>query len=250
NVDPPAQILHLENLGSGLFGWTAEIQTDSGGNWLSVTPISGQSPATITVSVNTAGVPAGAHTATITFFATAGTNVSNSPQVVRVGLTIGGAPEVNDNGAANGASFLADGNISPGAIVSMFGSNFSSSTANADFVPVFQSQADSGPEPRLVLPTALAATQVFVNGSLAPLFFVSPTQINFQLPTDVTGNSVDIQVAFSGVRGVPRSIHISPVAPGIFTQNQRGTGAGAILNQNSTMNSAQNPADVGSTISI
>lgn len=46
--------------------WTASVSTAEGGDWLSVTPTSGASPATLSVSVNAAALNAGAHNGSIT----------------------------------------------------------------------------------------------------------------------------------------------------------------------------------------
>jgi uncharacterized protein (TIGR03437 family) len=43
---------------------------------------------------------------------------------------------------------------------------------------------------------------------------------------------------------------LAPAAPGIFTANQDGTGQGAVLNENFSANSAQNPEARGATIQI
>src|SRR5436853_7442197 len=72
----------------------------------------------------------------------------------------------------NGASF--ESGVVRGSIVSMFGSNLAQSTESAKHLP---------------LPTTLAGTTVVV-GDLeleAPLYFVSPGQINFQLPFEALG---------------------------------------------------------------
>src|SRR5437588_11625131 len=72
----------------------------------------------------------------------------------------------------NGASFEAG--VPRGCLVSIFGSKLAQSTASASILP---------------LPKKLAGTVVTV-GDLeleAPLYFVSPGQINFQLPFDAVG---------------------------------------------------------------
>ena len=48
----------------------------------------------------------------------------------------------------------------------------------------------------------------------------------------------------------PDRIRVVDAAPGIYTLTQTGTGQGAILNQNSTINSANNPESVGNIIQI
>ena len=74
-------------------------------------------------------------------------------------------PSLSSNSTVNGASFTNI--ISPGAIVSTFGTGLSSSLMSAAGVP---------------LPTALGDTSITFNGIAAPLFFVSNGQIDAQAP--------------------------------------------------------------------
>jgi len=60
----------------------------SGGSWLTVTPTSGPTPATLKVSANTTGLAAGTYKGTITITSS---SASNSPQTVPVTLTITGS---------------------------------------------------------------------------------------------------------------------------------------------------------------
>jgi uncharacterized protein (TIGR03437 family) len=49
---------------------------------------------------------------------------------------------------------------------------------------------------------------------------------------------------------VPETITVAAARPAIFTTNEQGTGQGAIRNQNSSPNSASNPAARGSVVQI
>ena len=66
---------------------TAAVTTPPGGNWLFVSPSAEifSTPATLTVSVNTTGLPEGTYSGTITI---ASSTASNSPQLVPVSLTV------------------------------------------------------------------------------------------------------------------------------------------------------------------
>jgi uncharacterized protein (TIGR03437 family) len=81
----------------------------------------------------------------------------------------------------NGASY--DGALCPGALASIFGSNLASGTGVAQSLP---------------LPTNLLGTKALVqdpsmaNAIIAPLYFVSPGQINFQIPYEVVRTNVSI----------------------------------------------------------
>ena len=54
---PPSQPLQIRNAGSGTLNWTATKTTADGGNWLTVSPLSGTAPTTVTVSVSTGSLP-------------------------------------------------------------------------------------------------------------------------------------------------------------------------------------------------
>ncbi|HMC59052.1 MAG TPA: hypothetical protein VKJ01_07665, partial [Candidatus Solibacter sp.] len=150
--------------------------------------------------------------------------------------------------ALNGAQFMANRALAPGVFASIFaasGSNFGTGTAKYTDLP--------NPVP---YPKVLADIQVLVNGTPAPLTFVSPAQINFVVPMNApTGGNAEIQVlkvstgqlfAISGV------IPMNSVSPGIFEIS--GTGAArqaAVINQDGvTINSATSPAKRGEVISI
>jgi uncharacterized protein (TIGR03437 family) len=147
-------------------------------------------------------------------------------------------PIIDEGGVVNSASFSADGINSPGAIAALFGQNLAAATESARFLP---------------LPLTLASSQVLVNGSPAPLFFASPDQINFQIPDLPTGaSSINAQVAVAtgGVQSAAVAVPIVAAAPGIFTLSSNGTGQAAVLNQDLSLNSAQNAASPGETIVI
>ena len=130
------------------------------------------------------------------------------------------APTLPANSVVNGASFRpatdANGAIAPGAIVAIFGTDLASDTQVATAVP---------------LPTTLGDTVVTFNDIPAPLFFVSGTQINAQVPFELmTGaGTVTAQVKRGGETSAAQPIAVAAVSPGIFTLNQQGTGPGAIL---------------------
>jgi uncharacterized protein (TIGR03437 family) len=86
----------------------------------------------------------------------------------------------------------------------------------------------------LPLPTQLAGTQVRIRDSagverLASLFFVSPTQINYQLPPDVALGAATVTI-FSGDGTVSvATIQVVRIEPGLFTADASGRGLPAAL---------------------
>jgi Viral BACON domain len=86
-------------------GWTISVATDDGSNWLSVSPASGSGNATVSVSVNAAGLAGGAHNANLTLTTAGGSSTARvyaqmcSPQVIvtpsAMVFTAGTIPGVN-----------------------------------------------------------------------------------------------------------------------------------------------------------
>lgn len=107
------------------------------------------------------------------------------------------------------------------------------------------------------LPTSLGDIQVTVNGTPAPLYYVSPGQVNFFVPqaTPVNTNvEVDVvQMSTGQVLGAEQA-QMTTLSPGLFTTcqaNQTGTIREAcVLNQDNTVNSSSNPAARGSVVQI
>lgn len=123
-------------------------------------------------------------------------------------------PAVNAGGTVNGASFKSDA-LAGASIGSLFGSDLASTTAAADTTP---------------LPTSLAGVTVQMNDTKAPLFFVSPSQINFQVPWELMGlPQASLTVTADGVTGDPQTVAMALFAPGLFAANSAGSGQGAIL---------------------
>ena len=102
-------------------------------------------------------------------------------------------------------------------------------------------------------PKTAANRQLVVNDDLqAPIYYIGPTQVNFQVPSNAPLGAVRLAVrtADTGELVAGGSFLVSSVGPGIFTANAQGTGQAAVLNQDFTINSTSNPAPAGSIVSI
>jgi uncharacterized protein (TIGR03437 family) len=104
--------------------------------------------------------------------------------------------------------------ISPKAIVAGFGGNLANVTAAAATLP---------------LPTTLAGVSVMVQDfagveRLAPLFFVSPNQINYEIPADTKPGPALLKFTNSNGQISLGATTIVAAAPALFTTNQSGTG--------------------------
>lgn len=66
------------------------------------------------------------------------------------------------------------------------------------------------------LPTQLNGVEVMVNGSPAPLFYVSPTQINFLMPPNQIAGPVTVWVVLNSIAGPQVTITLQETAPALF----------------------------------
>jgi uncharacterized protein (TIGR03437 family) len=101
----------------------------------------------------------------------------------------------------------------------------------------------------------LNGLQVTFDGKAAPLIYTSANQTNLIVPYEVAGKtSTVMQVVYAAAAGtLQTAAWVLPVAaavPGVFTVDATGTGQGAVVNQDGSVNSATNPAARGSVISI
>lgn len=137
-------------------------------------------------------------------------------------------------GVVNAASYA--GAVSPGSLISVFGSQLSMISAATGSLP---------------LPISFADVLVTVNGLPAPLLYVSPSQINAQMPEGVATGTEQLAVTVAGSSSAAFSVNVQPSAPGVFQiSSGQGTPSAAALNQDGTLNTAGNPAPVGSVISV
>lgn len=129
------------------------------------------------------------------------------------------------------------GAVAPGALISIFGSDLS---------PLNQASQ------QMPLPTALGESCLTVNGVPVPVVFVSPTQINGQIPFQVDGN---VQMVLRTPGGVSDNFNLTilPTAPGIFRNGVAGTVndlPAVFRNNNGLLVTGSNPIHRGDTISI
>ena len=85
----------------------------------------------------------------------------------------------------------------------------------------------------LPLPTELGGTTVRVRDSVgterpAPLLFISPTQVNYQIPSGTAVGVASVTIT-SGNVAATGTLPIRRVAPGLFSANQSGEGTAAAV---------------------
>ena len=137
----------------------------------------------------------------------------------RIGkLVIGGQDflvmQGGDNPVAtvSAARYGTISSVSADSIVAAFGLGLATSLQEAVSTP---------------LPTTLAGTQVKVKDAagterLAPLFFVSPEQINYLIPVGTVLGPAQVTVTAGNGKVSTGTVEITPIAPGVFTANASG----------------------------
>ncbi len=129
-------------------------------------------------------------------------------------------------GSGGGSSSLATvnaakftGQTAAESIVAAFGSNLATSPAAATSNP---------------LPTTLGGTTVRLRDSsgnerLAPLFFVSPSQINYQIAPGILIGNATVSITNSNGAVSTGSMLVEAVAPGLFAANANGQGVASAV---------------------
>ena len=164
--------------------------------WLTVSQTSG----TVGLRASGTGLSRGAYAATIVIQATGAV-----PQAISVPVffTVGASATSSISGVTNAASFAPG--FAPGMLLAVFGSGLAPGISSAAIQP---------------LPYSLQGVSATVNGIAAPLWFVSPAQLNIQIPYEITAGPAVLAVNNNGeVASWVFSMGVS--APGIFLDAAR-----------------------------
>jgi uncharacterized protein (TIGR03437 family) len=123
------------------------------------------------------------------------------PQAINVPVTlvVGASDSTVVTAIANGASYAQA--FAPGVLMSVFGAGLSPVTRSANSTP---------------LPLDMAGVSATVNGVSAPLYYVSPGQINVQVPYE-TGTGLAILGVNNNGQVASFPFTVAPAAPGLFT---------------------------------
>ena len=141
-------------------------------------------------------------------------------------------------GIMNAAAGPVSGRVAPGEVISIFGFGIGPA-APATAKP------SNG-----FFPTSLSGVQVLVNGTAVPLLYVSASQINAEIPEPIPGQQNDntvIQVVNGSAMLPDFRVSVDQTIFGVFLNSD---GSIAALNQDGTLNSASNPAKLGTIVSM
>jgi uncharacterized protein (TIGR03437 family) len=177
-------------------GSDCDWRVESNAAWIRITSeASGRGSATVTfeVGANPQSLP---RTGTINV---AGRSVT----VIQAGVAV-----------SVSAASLRGGTLAPESIISAFGAGLAAATQIAG---------------NAQLPTSMSSTVVTVRDSAgverrAPLFFISPNQVNYQMPQGTAGGPATVMITNGSDGFFSGNVRIASVAPGLFTADASGQG--------------------------
>jgi uncharacterized protein (TIGR03437 family) len=150
------------------------------------------------------------------------------------------APPPAIKSVVNAASFIG-GTVSPGELVTIFGTAIG---------PAAAAHATVDPSTGK-LATTIGGVEVLFDGMAAPMIYAGSTQISAVVPYEMMLDPTpSVSIKFMGQISNTFQVILAATAPGLFTQNSSGSGPGAILNQDNSLNGPGNPAANGSIVQM
>lgn len=235
------QLLRVDSGGVPIL-FKLSVTTADGGLWLYVDKIQSAvtdigryaTPATFSLLTTNASRPAAIYHGNLAV--TWSTGSVNVPVTLNVTASPSSPPAM---AAIVSAGSLKPGVISPGEIITIFGSGIGP--------PATGLALDASGK----VATTLSGTQVLINGVPAPLTYASVAQLNAIVPYEVgTAGTATIKVVTNGLESAAWGVPLAPSAPSIFTLGAAGAGQAAVLNQDNSVNGTASPAAPGTTIQI
>ena len=144
-------------------------------------------------------------------------------------------PYISPNGIQNSAAQTPHNTVAPGSAVAIYGVNLAADVAAA-------------PEGKLA--QTLGQVGVRVGGQVVPLFFVSPGQINVQLPSNLVDGDHTLSVHMEGKPDASETFTVARNAPGLFTTGAGNTAIAVATHQDGSVISAHSPARHGEVVTL
>jgi len=162
-----------------------------------------------------------------------GTLSMNAPRAVQA--VFAPVPYISPAGVGNAAGNTPVAGVAPGSVLSIFGLNLAASTAVGPSSP---------------MPQTLGGVAVTAAGELLPLFFVSPTQINVQAPSDLPAGPQTLTVSAVGQPPVTAGFTVVRDAPGLFQQAFNGQNYALATHADGSLVTPDAPVQNGETITL
>lgn len=136
-------------------------------------------------------------------------------------------PYIAPSGVSNAAGAMPQAGVAPGSVASIYGASLAAATAVGPVTPMVQT---------------LAGVTAHIGNTLLPLYFVSPTQINMQIPPGLALGAQTITVSSAGMPDVNGNFTIARNAPGLFPVLLDGQSYALVLHQDGTLVTPASPA--------
>jgi uncharacterized protein (TIGR03437 family) len=157
----------------------------------------------------------------------------SGPRVARALLDR--SPYIDPAGVRNAAAELPEPGVAPGSLISIIGASLSL-------------RSEAGPDNPLA--QAIAGVSVRVDSRILPLVFVSPEQINAQLPSDLAEGEYTLRVTVTGLPEVAGRFQVVRNAPGLFGNRVDGEVYAAAFHEDGTAISLESQARRGEVVTL
>jgi uncharacterized protein (TIGR03437 family) len=144
-------------------------------------------------------------------------------------------PYIAPAGILNGVGPTPSAAVAPGSIISIFGQSLASVVQVGPVNPLAQT---------------IAGTSVTINNSILPLLFVSPQQINAQIPSNLANGNYTLEVQNTGQPEVSGTLTVTRDAPGLFFSIIGSTAYAMAFHADGSMVTTNSPAAPGETVSL
>ena len=144
-------------------------------------------------------------------------------------------PYIDPRGVTNAVGQTPQTGVAPASLVTVFGANLAASTAVA---------------PPGQLPQTLAGVVVHIGSTYLPILYASPTQINFQLPSDLAAGPQVLTVSSVGMPDVSTNFTVVRDAPGVFPLILNGQSYAITLHEDGTLVTPDSPAKIGELLTV
>jgi uncharacterized protein (TIGR03437 family) len=209
---PASRSINVTSIGAAL-SFTALASTTSGGSWLSVSPGSGTTPATLTISATAASLTSGTYQGAVTL--TPGGSGASPLQIpVTLTVTAAGAPVISAGGIVNALG--SQTTLAPDTVFVIFGGNLGPAALAVAAAPY---------------PASLGGTSITFtptgggSATTAKMVYTSAGQIAGLLPSSIAPGTYAVQVTYNSLTSAPQNVTVVARSFGIATSNSAGTGA-------------------------
>jgi uncharacterized protein (TIGR03437 family) len=206
--------VNVRNEGGGIMNWTAFVAYKNGADWIRVVPAAGDRSTTVRLDILPEKLTPGLYEATLTIDGGPITGTRSVPIRLAVTQALPPPPQPPAILSVTNAANFQPGALVPGSLGTLKGSR-------------------------------LGGQQVHVtlDGVPVAVLFKSADQINFVVPSELQGRqSAQLRVTVDGISSNIFPVALASIAPAIFVNG--------VLNQDNSLNSATNPAQLGTVIQV